>query len=525
MARRFISLCLFLALSLCGLSLAQDIEAFEKAHSLYTAANQSEEAKKIAEAKTLYQAVLKDYPLSEFAAGARLHYSRFNVLTQLADGNEATALAEIEDIETNFEKHPDFPWYLYGIGNCYEDLKRDSEANSIYERILTQYPDSRVAGGAKLHYSRYKVLAMIADGNEAKAEAEIKNMEANFEKDPDWPWYLYGIANQYEEKKNYQKAQDYYQTILQECSESPVAANARLHFSRYKVLSLIADGNEAQAWDEIDRTQADFQAHPDWPWYLYGIGNQYEELRKDNEANSIYLRILTQYPDSPVDASARLHHSRYHVASYIIDGNETAALAEIDTMAADCNSHPDWPWYLLITPEKCYQEGLRLGVKTPAGNKLMHFALELLDRYMLGKVWDKESQTNVYYLTAITNYQLDEPEKTIEYSEKLLQMSPDFRFAANMQWLIADGYERMKVLRQLPAEQIYPVIEDEYQILLDGYPDHPLSDYAAIRLGQINLAKGNQTKACAYFGLFLMNADADDSRIAEFEAIMKGCGR
>jgi hypothetical protein len=116
-------------------------------------------------------------------------------------------------------------------------------------------------------------------------------------------------------------------------------------------------------------------------------------------------------------------------------------------------------------------------------------------------------------------------EKTIEYSEKLLQMSPDFRFAANMQWLIADGYERMKVLRQLPAEQIYPVIEDEYQILLDGYPDHPLSDYAAIRLGQINLAKGNQTKACAYFGLFLMNAGADDSRIAEFKQIVDGCGR
>ncbi|MDD5134218.1 MAG: tetratricopeptide repeat protein, partial [Phycisphaerae bacterium] len=446
---RFISLYLLLIFPLSGLSFAQEIVTeFEKAHELYAAANQLEEAKNFDQAQALYLQVLKEYPLSEFAAGARLHYSRFNVLAQLADGNDVNSLAEIKNIEANFEKHPDFPWYLYGIANQYEELKKDNEANSIYGRILAQFPDS------------------------------------------------------------------------------PVADDARLHFLRYKVLKLIADGNEVEAQTEIENIEVDFENHPDWPWYLYGIGNQYEEIEDDNEADLLYQQILAQYPDSPVAAGAKLHHSRYNVVSLLIaDGNEANALAEMDIMAADFNGHPDLPWYLLIMPEECYKEGLNIGVKTPAGKRLMRLALKLLDRYMLGKVQDKESKTMAYYMAAITNYQLDEPEKTIEYSDKLLQLSPDFLFAANMQWLIADGYEKMKVLRHLPADQIDEVIEEEYQLLMDGYPDNPFSEFAAIKLGYINLKKDKQTKACAYFGWFLMNNSVGAEQFADIKKIVDRCGR
>jgi hypothetical protein len=50
---------------------------------------------------------------------------------------------------------------------------------------------------------------------------------------------------------------------------------------------------------------------------------------------------------------------------------------------------------------------------------------------MFGKVWDKESQTNVYYLTAITNYQLDEPEIEIEYYPLNFYMPEAGRYSPN----------------------------------------------------------------------------------------------
>jgi hypothetical protein len=60
---------------------------------------------------------------------------------------------------------------------------------------------------------------------------------------------------------------------------------------------------------------------------------------------------------------------------------------------------------------------------------------------------------------------------------------------------------------------------------MDSYPENSLSGYATIYLGKLNMAKGEQTKACAYFGWFLMNNSSGAEQFADIKRIVDGCGR
>jgi hypothetical protein len=60
---------------------------------------------------------------------------------------------------------------------------------------------------------------------------------------------------------------------------------------------------------------------------------------------------------------------------------------------------------------------------------------------------------------------------------------------------------------------------------MDSYPQNVFAEFAAIHLGQLSMDKGEQTKACAYFGWFLMNADSGDERFADIKRIVDGCGK
>jgi len=93
-----------------------------------------------------------------------------------------------------------------------------------------------------------------------------------------------------------------------------------------------------------------------------------------------------------------------------------------------------------------------------------------------------------------------------------------------MQWLAADGFERLQAAGKIPADEADIIIEEMYNELMNKWPGHKVADYAATHLGKINLQKGNNVKACAYFCWFLMNAEGQDSRRMEVvRRVTEGC--
>ena len=103
-----------------------------------------------------------------------------------------------------------------------------------------------------------------------------------------------------------------------------------------------------------------------------------------------------------------------------------------------------------------------------------------------------------------------------------IDSNPRFEYAGATHWLISDCYENLKREGQIPGDEADPAIEWGYQTLFEQYPETHVVEYAAVRLGEINLARGRPATACMYFNWFLDRADVNDGRIGLVRRILEG---
>ena len=93
-----------------------------------------------------------------------------------------------------------------------------------------------------------------------------------------------------------------------------------------------------------------------------------------------------------------------------------------------------------------------------------------------------------------------------------------------MQWVIADGFEKLKASGQLPAAEADLIIEEEYKKLMENY-SNGLDSFAAMRLGEIYMKQDRIMDACACFGWYLMKTGTDECGAAHINKLFEKCGR
>ena len=148
-----------------------------------------------------------------------------------------------------------------------------------------------------------------------------------------------------------------------------------------------------------------------------------------------------------------------------------------------------------------YEKGI--GVLTGALPHLPSADIRSMALYMIGLDW----------------YLKDWYSAAIAFTDSV-QADPKHRFADAMHWLVADCYEKLKKEGSVSAEDADGMIEYGYQTLFDNYPGSPIIERAALRLGEISLARGKPASACVYFNWFLDHAHADDGRIPDVYYLM-----
>ncbi|NIP28295.1 MAG: tetratricopeptide repeat protein [Phycisphaerae bacterium] len=79
-----------------------------------------------------------------------------------------------------------------------------------------------------------------------------------------------------------------------------------------------------------------------FPATLYDIAKRYDGLEKIEEAKGVCQLILQQHPNSPSADGAQLYLARRNIMSNIKSKNYPEARAELDTLIADFNDHPDF---------------------------------------------------------------------------------------------------------------------------------------------------------------------------------------
>ena len=78
--------------------------------------------------------------------------------------------------------------------------------------------------------------------------------------------------------------------------------------------------------------------------------------------------------------------------------------------------------------------------------------------------------------------------------------------------------EALRDSNQAPKEALEPVIESAYKAVLTNYADCYIADYAAYRLAEMSVEKGNRAEAIGYYRKFLELAGPQDGRIEAVKA-------
>jgi TolA-binding protein len=243
----------------------------------------------------------------------------------------ADALAQLEKFET-------YKWY-------------PPQAEQIYQEIARDYPGSDYA----LTAHKNLVISYITAKRDNEAQQALDKLAADFAGHSGLPEALYEIAKRYEQSKEYEKAGQLYQQIVQKYPNSSSADKARIAGSRIGVLFYIELKKDDAADAALNSLIADFNDNPELPESIYDIARRYERAKKYEKAKGLYQQIVQQEPESSAAGRAKLAVKRADVMLLIESGEPNAVQTAIDGLIADYAGHQDLALSLYDIANKGYE--------------------------------------------------------------------------------------------------------------------------------------------------------------------------
>lgn len=139
-----------------------------------------------------------------------------------------------------------------------------------------------------------RAQGMARSGNISQAEINLKEIAQNFKRTPASIHSLLFLAEIYSRDKNYKKASDIYQQIIDSYRNNTLLPFAYIGLGS----SLLNMGNLDKA---VDIYQIFSDKHPDhflYPAILQSLGYCYEKTNQIDDARTQYEKIVTLYPQT-----------------------------------------------------------------------------------------------------------------------------------------------------------------------------------------------------------------------------------
>jgi tetratricopeptide (TPR) repeat protein len=169
----------------------------QMAVALYKLAERSGDRAKYEEAREIFQAVLAE--AEPFSRRSRFARKRL-AFTEIKLDNDTGAQAAYDKLCTDLaDDANNLPLAMFNIAARYGSEGKYEKAESIYQQIMSQYPNHPKAILAPLIIRKNQILVLIEQGNDAAAHAAIEQMESDFASHPGLSTPLLYIAEKYYE--------------------------------------------------------------------------------------------------------------------------------------------------------------------------------------------------------------------------------------------------------------------------------------------------------------------------------------
>ncbi|MBN1804987.1 MAG: tetratricopeptide repeat protein, partial [Sedimentisphaerales bacterium] len=450
------------------------------AEIVFEKARRYDRSRQYEDAKYYYQQVIQRFPESLEADRAPLDIRKVEILSMFKPAEVDSVLKEIDRLIGDFSEHPYLPEALFSIAERCKHARKPEWAKDLYKTIITDYPDTDYA----LESLKALTILSIDSANSIEAEQVLEKLNQRFSGRADLADALYEIAEAYERSGGgYEKAQTLYQQINQQFPDIQ-HPGLSLGLSRTNVISLIEKGDFEKAQQDTDKLVAEFSANTDLPKTLCDIAEKYEQAGQYGQATTIYKQVAADYPgtDEALTAQKKLA---------IIDieqGDDTAALAELDKLIADFRNHQNLPDAVFEIAEQFYEQGCEAETQQLRA-ETFEIARNIYNR-ILTDYANTDRAIEAQKKLAIIFYKEDNDTAALAELDKLIA---DFRYHYDLFQTIFEIAEEFQDNNAKKYERVRTI----YNKVMTDYPGTDLAFKALEKLAIINVKESNEVEAMA----------------------------
>jgi tetratricopeptide (TPR) repeat protein len=251
------------------------------------------------EAKGIYAYVAQRFAGTPQGDAAAIAFLRLNISGGIGSGDYAAAQAAINELTAKFPNNPITADILNSAGFFgLEHSGNYAMAKEVYQKVVQSSPGTPQADDAAIAILRIDLYGGIADGNSTLINAAADELVSHFSKHPAIPDILnsagfFGL----ERSGKYAMAKDIYQKVVQNCPNTPQAADAGIAILRLDIHGAIATGNYTAADAMIGELTAKFSKHSSVPAVLYGAGWAYDTAGNYEKAIALYQQVVQMRPE------------------------------------------------------------------------------------------------------------------------------------------------------------------------------------------------------------------------------------
>jgi TolA-binding protein len=484
--------------------------AQNKPYQLYIVAGRFASASIPNDANIFYQRILTEYPGSQYAgpdyAGFHLKWIVFTAA--LRNGDIAAARATAAQIESLSCSAANKPNQLYQLANQFEFRNFPQDANRLYQRILTEYPDSPFAGpdraGFRIKWNAFAAALEQKDVTSARATAaEIETLAAS----PDKPHQLFLTANRFENKGYSDDANMFYQQIIAQYPASLYSGPdyAGFHIKWIAFAAALHKGDIATARATAPQIESLACSAESKPKQLYWVASEFETHSFREDANAFYEQVFTNFPDSSWGHKARIHKDCIDWLKYIDNNDLAAAKSSIPALKAKYVGD-DLEMMLFLLGESSYLTGLKNNQ-----TELFYQSASIFENEVSALDLCNNSRAAASYMEGLNYYGLGEYTQAATAFGRSYQSDPNFEFAFYCMYAVANCLDKARYIGKV-TDINSTTVENSYMQFIDLYPGTDYTDCATLRLGEMYFDDQQVLKGLACYSRFVATCDQNDPR-------------
>ncbi len=419
------------------------------------------------------------------------------------------AQAETDKLFNDFADNPNLPAAALETADAWRGKKHISEAQAIYERIVTDHPKS-----VQALWSQKNICAIYAaERNESAADSALDEMVATFAESDQLPKAVCETADAWRSAGRIDKAAALYEYVT-----AAYPSNWHTIWSQKNLCTLHAESGDTQAADEaLNKLITTHPQNDQLPKAICEVADAYRNSDNPAKARQLYNQIIDTYPAH----TWALWSAKNLISMDIELLAETAPTSEEvpgEVMAGLDELISSFGTYSDITPVVCYlgeQYYQKAFGKDPSGLSAeagidFRKAIAVFARVIDEVPFNIPFTGDAHYMTGVAYSRLGEYDNAIAYHQAVVDNWPEHHLAWSSLYWIGNFYQKLTTQGLLTTAEADAKSEEAFLRLFEEYPNTPMIETARSQLAMIYFRAKRWEEAVSVYEQIIQEAPPDD---------------